>query len=103
MCRVTFVGWMALAIVVEDRIDEAMFALELFVKAQEWKRRVTGTGAWGAGAEVEVAARAGAVAAAGALEVVIFRAREGAGGHQMRGGWGLSSLFRHCESDRAGL
>ena len=53
--------------------------------------------------EVGIRAGAGAAAGAGALEVVIFRAREGAGGHQMRGGWGPSSLFRHCESDRAGL
>ena len=82
-----------------------MFALESYVMAQEWKRRVAGTGAGGAGAEVEVGIRAGAGAAAGAgaLEVVIFRAREGAGGHQMRGGWGPSSLHRHCESDRAEL
>jgi len=58
-----------------------------------------------AGADVEVAARAGtgAGAEAGALEVVIFRAREGAGGHQMRGGRGPSSPFWHCGSDRAEL
>ena len=74
-------------------------------RRQAWSRNVAGMGAGGAGAEVEVAVRAGARAAAvvRALEVVIFRAREGAGGHQMRGGWGPSSLFRHCESDRAEL
>ena len=77
--------------------------MESFFMAQEWKRQVAGMGAEGAGAEVEVAVRAGTGAAAvvGALEVVIFRAREGAGGHQMRGGRGPSSPFWHCGSDRA--
>ena len=59
----------------------------------------------GSGAEAGAVAEAGADAGAGmgAGEMAIFRAREGAGGHQMRGGWGPSSLHRHCESDRAEL
>ena len=49
----------------------------------------------GAGTEAGAVAGAGADAGAGvgAVEVAIFRAREGAGGHQMRGGWGPSQCM----------
>ena len=53
----------------------------------------------GSGAEAGAVAEAGADAGAGmgAWEMAIFRAREGAGGHQMRGGWGLSQCM--CDRD----
>ena len=53
----------------------------------------------GSGAEAGAVAEAGADAGAGmgAGEMAIFRAREGAGGHQMRGGWGPSQCM--CDRD----
>ena len=72
-------------------------ASHLMISGAVRRDRWIGIQAWGTGAKVEVAARAGAGAAAGALEVVIFRAREGAGGHQMRGGWGPSQCM--CDRD----
>ena len=55
----------------------------------------------GAGTEAGAVAGAGADAGAGvgAVEVAIFRAREGAGGHQMRGGWGPSQCMCVWETE----
>ena len=44
-------------------------------------------------------AGADAGAGVGAVEVAIFRAREGAGGHQMRGGWGPSQCMCVWETE----
>ena len=64
--------------------------------SEAWKQKGAGARA-GAGAGAGAGAVAGAGADAGAGvgvgEVAIFRAREGAGGHQMRGGRGPFSVY----------